>query len=544
MPVEHPTSLLSIERRGQYGEISAWSVTCALATIIIGCTSSMALAQEKAAVELHATDGSAVVKGELSEVSDGSYVVETALGTFRIGLDEAECRGDACPALDGVPTLNGADADFSIQAATDAVSSLTVALLSGYAEDLGADYRINDAEDGNRVVEFLNDGSGERLASVDLRTAAGPKTNPATSNGVQSDLYLFPELDPLGIVGGEDELLIALNGAAIIAHPDNPINALSKQAIAELFSCSATRIKGLNGPLRLYAPNISSKAFGAFKAAVLDTLGFELCNTAIQLNSDAEIAEAVVNDPNALGVVGLDHESDAKPLAVDECGIIYAPTFFNVKTGNYPLTQRILLDAPPLGESSAAAQRFIDFALGDDGQKRLEETGFVGLTLDSTRTDPTSYLSSRLDAAIKSVQNTKLVYQLVEETENAIQLSTTFYFNSETSNVEEKYTLDNRAQRDLSRLARSIKANVQSGAELLVFGFADASGDYDSNFALSTQRAQSVADKLAVFDIPISVVAGFGEESPIACNSNPAGRAKNRRVEVWLRAPEEQASSF
>ena len=192
MPIDCPTPPLSVERRRRHAETLALKAACALGTVVIGLTSSMALSQENPTVELHAVDKSAVVRGELSEISDGSYVVKTALGTFRIGLDEAECQGDACPRLDEV------DPDFSIQAATDAMSSLTVALLSGYAEDLGAEYRINDAEDGRRVVEILADGSGKQLASVDLRTADGSISNSAASDGTQNELQVFPELDPLG----------------------------------------------------------------------------------------------------------------------------------------------------------------------------------------------------------------------------------------------------------------------------------------------------------------------------------------------------------
>ena len=75
--------------------------------------------------------------------------------------------------------------------------------------------------------------------------------------------------------------------------------------------------------------------------------------------------------------------------------------------------------------------------------------GYVGLNLETTSANATEYLSSRLEAATKSVQNTQLIYQLIEETRDAIQLSTTFYFDSGTSNVEGP-SLNNRAQRDLT----------------------------------------------------------------------------------------------
>lgn len=59
---------------------------------------------------------------------------------------------------------------------------------------------------------------------------------------------------------------------------------------------------------------------------------------------------------------------------------------------------------------------------------------------------------------------------------------------------------------------------------------------YQSNWELSTARAQSVLRYFTEKGIPPQnlSIAGYGEYRPIADNSTPEGRSKNRRVEIVL----------
>ncbi len=59
---------------------------------------------------------------------------------------------------------------------------------------------------------------------------------------------------------------------------------------------------------------------------------------------------------------------------------------------------------------------------------------------------------------------------------------------------------------------------------------------YESNWHLSTARALTVAYYLIQHGVPETQLAvrGFGPQRPIAPNSTPEGRAKNRRVEIVL----------
>ena len=71
------------------------------------------------------------------------------------------------------------------------------------------------------------------------------------------------------------------------------------------------------------------------------------------------------------------------------------------------------------------------------------------------------------------------------------------------------------------------------GNAVEVDGYASAEGNADYNVALSTRRAQAVADFLVKNGVPVEhlTVKGFGATNFIAPNDTEANRSKNRRVE-------------
>ncbi len=76
-------------------------------------------------------------------------------------------------------------------------------------------------------------------------------------------------------------------------------------------------------------------------------------------------------------------------------------------------------------------------------------------------------------------------------------------------------------------------------ARLTIVGHTDSTGTAAINNPLSVDRAQSVRDYLASRGVDPSHIetAGRGDREPIADNNTEAGRAKNRRVEMFLREP-------
>jgi outer membrane protein OmpA-like peptidoglycan-associated protein len=74
-------------------------------------------------------------------------------------------------------------------------------------------------------------------------------------------------------------------------------------------------------------------------------------------------------------------------------------------------------------------------------------------------------------------------------------------------------------------------------ARLTIVGHTDSTGSDAVNNPLSLERANSVRDYLAVRGASASGIQtmGRGEREPIADNGTESGRAKNRRVEIFLR---------
>jgi outer membrane protein OmpA-like peptidoglycan-associated protein len=75
-----------------------------------------------------------------------------------------------------------------------------------------------------------------------------------------------------------------------------------------------------------------------------------------------------------------------------------------------------------------------------------------------------------------------------------------------------------------------------------IIGHTDSTGPDSVNDPLSVDRANAVKRYLESRGVDGSRIdtAGRGEHEPIADNSSEAGRARNRRVEIFLREPQQQ----
>jgi len=77
-------------------------------------------------------------------------------------------------------------------------------------------------------------------------------------------------------------------------------------------------------------------------------------------------------------------------------------------------------------------------------------------------------------------------------------------------------------------------------ARVVIEGHTDAvplsKSPYRSNWELSVARSNSVIERLVADGVPAArlVASGYGEHRPAAGNDTPAGRARNRRVEILI----------
>ncbi len=95
-----------------------------------------------------------------------------------------------------------------------------------------------------------------------------------------------------------------------------------------------------------------------------------------------------------------------------------------------------------------------------------------------------------------------------------------------------RYTLRPPAREALAKLSGIVMS--YPGLKLQVEGHTDSTGSAAFNQKLSEQRAATVRDFLVQQGVDLNSVtaAGFGPTMPIADNTTPSGRQKNRRVEI------------
>ncbi len=318
------------------------------------------------------------------------------------------------------------------------------------------------------------------------------------------------------------EHVLGLDGVAVLVSPVNPIESLSVTQIRDIFCGRITdwsQVGGAAAAIRVYSRNDKSGTFDIFKAMVLKD-----CPLAPYARHDYEDSEKLSDDVAAdaagIGFVGMPYIRGCKALKVSDAGALaLRPTVFTVATEDYRLSRRLYLYLPPLAPSSWAT-RFVAFALSDAGQQIVDATGFVGQSL--------------LKAATRTLEDVQAAGGEVPSeyavlTRDAEQQRLNFRFEKGSN------ALDNKARRDVGRLVERLALPGNHRRALLLIGFTDNVGGDAANLRLSRERARAVARELLQEGLQAAAVTGFGKARPVAGNDTEEGRARNRRVEVWLR---------
>lgn len=129
--------------------------------------------------------------------------------------------------------------------------------------------------------------------------------------------------------------------------------------------------------------------------------------------------------------------------------------------------------------------------------------------------------SSNSSVSVSRVSKTNVLKNTSTEGVKSFTLSDV---NSKTLSREETKELDN--------LAREIKE--MGNCQVTVIGHADNTGMAEVNETVSVNRARLVADYLKKKGVTNIITSGESYNHPLASNDTAAGRAKNRRVEIFV----------
>ncbi|AUG08638.1 substrate-binding domain-containing protein [Pseudomonas sp. S09G 359] len=324
------------------------------------------------------------------------------------------------------------------------------------------------------------------------------------------------DLEPLGdLKSPEAEQVIAIDGLAIILNPQNPLNTLNTEQLAQIFNGDVSTweaLGGIGGAIHLYARDDQSGTYDTFKELVLRLRGKPLAASAKRFESSEELSDAVSQDPQGIGFIGLPYVRQAKAVAiVDGDSQPMLPLNSLIATEDYPLSRRLFFYLPPSAHNPWA-KALVDFTQSSKGQAIVAANGFIAQQVQAIAVQPRPSMPDDYQAIARDAQ----------------RLTVNFRFE------EGSASLDNKARQDLQRVVAYLKNHDKLDKQVTLVGFGDAKDDPQRAALLSKLRAMAVRRELVKNSVVLRDIRGFGAQMPVATNAADEGRIKNRRVEVWV----------
>jgi len=157
---------------------------------------------------------------------------------------------------------------------------------------------------------------------------------------------------------------IALDGIAIVVHPQNQVEGLTMLQLKDVFFGRIwdwKDVRGQSGEIVVVSREDGSGTRAVFEELVMQ--GKRVTPTAVVMPSSRAVVEYVAEHPEAIGYVSMGYLSpEVKVLEIEEA----APTPDSVRQGSYHLLCPLFLVTRQ--EPTGAIKGFIDFVLSPTGQ--------------------------------------------------------------------------------------------------------------------------------------------------------------------------------
>ena len=173
---------------------------------------------------------------------------------------------------------------------------------------------------------------------------------------------------------GLKETILAIDGIAIIVHPDNPVSDLSVETIAKMYTGEITNWKDVGGndaEIVLIGREAGSGTRDGFESI---TKTEDLCKYRQELTATGDVITTVASNPNAIGYASLASIKDSvKALQVN--GV--APSESTVKDGSYLVQRPFVLVTKADKALSETAQKFFDYVTSSEAAEIISAAGAV-----------------------------------------------------------------------------------------------------------------------------------------------------------------------
>ncbi|MGN8772530.1 phosphate ABC transporter substrate-binding protein [Candidatus Weimeria sp. HCP3S3_B5] len=261
-------------------------------------------------------------------------------------------KADASSDTGSKSSSNKAGGDLSGTVATDGSTSMEKVI--GYLSEAFMQ------ENPNVKVTYNPTGSGSGIEAVgkgscDIGLASRDLTDDEKSSGLT-------------------QTTIAIDGIAMIVNPNNGVENLSMDQIAQIYTGKITNWKdvgGSDGKIVVIGREAASGTRDGFET-ITDTK--EKCKYSQELTSTGDVIQTVAGNPNAIGYASLaDLNDTVKSIKVDDV----APSEDTVKDGSYKIQRNFNLITKDGKELSAPAKAFFNYCTGSDAAAYVSKAGAV-----------------------------------------------------------------------------------------------------------------------------------------------------------------------
>ncbi|WP_255478699.1 phosphate ABC transporter substrate-binding protein [Rufibacter sp. XAAS-G3-1] len=229
------------------------------------------------------------------------------------------------------------------------------------------------AKNPDASITVVGGGTGVGLAAMQ----EGTTDLAMASRGLKTEEKLKLKAAKIDV----QEVLIAYDALSIIVHPNNKVNQLTREQLEGIFTGKIANWKEVGGAdekIVAYSRETSSGTYEFFKEHVMDKKNY--ANGILMMPATGSIVQSVSQTPGAIGYIGLAYETkQVKSLKVsyDQGKTFVAPSMEAAKDKSYPISRPLYFfyDATVAGR----VKSFVDYILSAEGQKTVQETGYIPL---------------------------------------------------------------------------------------------------------------------------------------------------------------------
>jgi len=184
------------------------------------------------------------------------------------------------------------------------------------------------------------------------------------------------ELTPAEIGTGLEELVIAIDGIAVILNNANPVTSLGMDQIKDIYTGKITRweqlgasASGKTGGIAVISREPGSGTRGAFE----ELLKFQdqLVKGAIEFDGTGAIKAEVSRNADAIGYISLGSlDNTIKPLNIGDV----VPNNANVVSGSYKIARPFILVTKKGAPLNAETRAFVDWIMSNAGQSIVKKS--------------------------------------------------------------------------------------------------------------------------------------------------------------------------